>query len=134
MVHDLTLARPDEFDMEWERCAPYLLPALARDPIHTMDEVRDLCREHPHVFQFWPGVSSAAVTQIVSQPHFREAHIWLAGGDLEELDRGLASVEAFARASHCKRVTVWGRRGFARHLKTRGYDLQFVSLAKDLSQ
>ena len=123
--------RPD-LASEWDRCAPWLQGALARDPTHSLDDVRALCESSPGRFQFWPGARGACVTQIIDQPQFRELHIWLAGGDLGELAESHACVEAFAKAAGCKRITSFVRPGLVRALAQLDYEPLYVAVAKEL--
>ncbi|HWA63622.1 MAG TPA: hypothetical protein VG939_19755 [Caulobacteraceae bacterium] len=122
---------PSEFDAVWRRCAPFLSEALARDPSHSLEDVRALVEAPGAMVCLWPGERSAAVTELITHPRLRELHVWLAGGDLEELRRGLPSIEAFAAALGCQRVSLFGRPGWTRALD--GYAPQFVAMAKMLA-
>ena len=112
---------------EWRRCAPWLARAL--DGSHTLDDVWAGVRAGE--FHFWPGARSAAVGEPVEHPRRRDYHVWLAGGDLVELTTMERSASAFARALGCDRITLHGRKGWARALKD--YRPVYLALAKDLN-
>lgn len=65
-------------------------------------------------FQLWPAAKSVVVTEIVVYPKLKDLHIFLAGGDLEELKGMQPSVEAWGAQLGCSRVTLTGRKGWVR--------------------
>lgn len=111
----------------WERCTDWLQAAL--DGSHTLDDV--WAGVEAGEFHFWPGAACAAVGELVEHPRRRDYHVWLAGGDLRELTEMERSASAFARALACDRITIHGRRGWARALKD--YRPVYLALAKELS-
>jgi hypothetical protein len=111
---------------EWRRCAPWLARAL--DGSHALGDVLGAVLRGE--VEFWPGERSAAVGEVVEHPRRRDYHVWLAGGDLAELTDMERSASAFARALGCDRITIHGRRGWARALKD--YRPVYLALAKDL--
>ena len=64
--------------------------------------------------QYWPGKSSVIITVIQDVPRFRALHIWLAGGNLAELEAMMQEIEVFARAVGADRITFDGRLGWLR--------------------
>lgn len=70
-------------------------------------------------FQFWPGLKSAGVTEVIQYPLYRACVLWLAGGDLEELKEMEAVVSAWAKEIGCRYTTIYGRDGWERAL---GYE------------
>lgn len=112
---------------EWRRCAHWLEPAL--DGSHSLRDVWTGVATGE--FHFWPGRRSAAVGELVEHPRRRDYHVWLAGGDLRELIEMERSASAFAHALGCDRITLHGRKGWARALKD--YRPAWLALSKDLS-
>lgn len=109
--------RADLLDL-WRGCRGRLLAALQAG---GGDEA-DLCAElSAGRAQLWIAGRSALATQCVSGPAGRELHIWLAGGDLEEILTLAPGVEAWARGQGCVRVTLEGRPGWTRALRPLGY-------------
>lgn len=68
--------------------------------------------------QLWLGRRSALVTQVTVE---RDIHVWLAGGEMDEIIALVPGAEAWARAMTCTSVTIDGRPGWARVLKRLGY-------------
>ncbi len=82
--------------------------------------------------QLWPGETAAMVTQCLEGPQGRFLHVWLAGGDLAGIMALKPGVEAWGRAMGCAEVTINGRTGWARLLKSDGFRMVEGELRKDL--
>lgn len=83
-------------------------------------------------YQFWPGVRSIIVTEVLHYPAQRVCHCFLAAGDLEEILAMRTWVEAWARGLGCEKATICGRAGWTRTLKDAGYEASAVYLEKKL--
>lgn len=102
-------------------------------PIHCADDFREMVEDGRAVM--WCGERSAVITQV--SPHDRTGARVLdvapAGGDLDEILRMAPMIEDAARAEGCTQSLVTaGRRGFARALKSHGYEEVAVVLRKML--
>ena len=81
--------------------------------------------------QFWPGVHSVIITEVVEVPRYRSLNIFLAGGKMAELDAMLPEVENFAQVVGADRITLTGRKGWARSfLIDEGYVERAVLMEK----
>jgi hypothetical protein len=69
--------------------------------------------------QFWPGRSSAIVTEILQTPRKRILHFFLAGGNLAELETMLPSILEWGKLQGCDFATLVGRKGWERTFITR---------------
>ena len=84
---------------------------------HTLDDIwNGVVRGD---FQFWPGDKSAIITEIQIYPQTKVMHIFLAGGDLEELLQMEKSVRAYAQTIGCNSMSISGRRGWLRIFEDR---------------
>jgi len=82
--------------------------------------------------QFWPAPRGCAVTEIIKYPQKKVLHIFLAGGDMDQiLDMDSSAVE-FAKMNGCTGMSIAGRRGWKRVLKNKGYEETFTVLGKDI--
>ena len=81
-------------------------------------------------YQLWTATSSAAVTEIVTYPNSKATRVWLAGGDLEELQAMEKEVVAWANSIGCNEVQIAGRGGWERALQ--GYERICVILTKGI--
>ena len=112
---------------EWKRCRHWIEDALARVSTHTIDDIEFGLAQCKYVF--WPATKSAAVTEIQEFPRAKHMHIFLAGGDLDEL-RGMVPMwQSWARFNGCSKVTLCGRRGWERALKQQGWKADLVALS-----
>lgn len=69
----------------------------------------------------WPGAGCAIVTRIVMTPE-RTIHVWLGGGDMEEMLAMRAGIEAVGRLMGCRYATLSGRKGWARVFRKYGFE------------
>lgn len=94
---------------------------------HTFEDVQ--AQVAAGTLQFWPGVSSAIVTEIVEFPRQRRLHFFLAGGTLHELEAMLPLILAWGRERGCTTTTLVGRPGWERtFLKRLGWVQTLVVL------
>jgi len=97
---------------------------------HTLDDIwNGVVRGD---FQFWPGDKSAIITEIQIYPQTKVMHIFLAGGDLEELLQMEKSVRAYAQTIGCNSMSISGRRGWLRIFERDGWKEVCTTIAKEL--
>jgi hypothetical protein len=98
---------------------------------HNFDDVAEMVEQNR--LQLWPAKDSVVLTEIVVYPRLKNLHYFLAGGDLDELSRMRPLIESWGKSIGCTRVTLAGRRGWAKtFLKDEGYSPQWSVLAKEL--
>ena len=116
---------------ELVRCQPWLEAALARaNGTHTISDVVEAIAAGS--MQFWPAPRGCAVTEIIKYPNKKVLHVFLAGGELDQIVEMDSSAAEFARMNGCTAMTIAGRKGWARVLKDKGYKEAFTVLAKEL--
>lgn len=84
---------------------------------HTFDDIAAGVRQGK--MQFWPGVASAIVTEIVEYPRHRELFFFLAGGNLEELEAMTPGILEWGKTQGCAHAAFIGRRGWAKTFLSR---------------
>jgi hypothetical protein len=62
--------------------------------------------------QFWPGINTALVTEVITHPNQKSIHIFLAAGDMDEVIRILPFVEIHGKLEGCTHMTMTGRKGW----------------------
>ena len=72
------------------------------------------------------------LTEIHEFPNCRHFHIFLAGGNLEDLVSMHTDVIQLAKAAQCEKLTLAGRPGWERALKRHDWRPYLVTLAKDI--
>jgi hypothetical protein len=112
---------------EWTRCRSYIEDALAYVDTHTIDDVERGIAEGRYVF--WPASKSAAITEIHEFPRTKHMHLFLAGGDLDELRGMVPMFRSWASFNKCSKLTLCGRRGWERALKRQGWNADLVCLS-----
>ena len=113
------------------RCKPWLEAALELSGgTHTLDDVVQAIIKGE--MQFWPAPKGCAVTEIVNYPRKKVLHIFLAGGEMQQIiDMDDSAVE-FAKMNGCTGMSIAGRKGWKRVLKDKGYEETFTVLGKDI--
>jgi hypothetical protein len=111
---------------EWKRCRPFIEAALEYAPTHTIEDVEQGIQLG--IYIFWPASKSAAITEIHVYPQAKHMHIFLAGGDLDELRSMVPIWQSWARFNGCSKVTLCGRRGWERALKDQGWKADLIVL------
>lgn len=97
---------------------PQLEAALEyADGSHTFEDVARLVAEGN--MQFWPGTTSAVVTEIINYPRKKTLNFFLAGGDLAELERMSPIILQWGRSVGCTHAAFCGRPGWERTFLTR---------------
>lgn len=116
---------------DWARCKPWIEAALRRstDGLTVEDIEREIAEKRMFLCV---GGGSALVCQVTSPPGVKKLHVFLAGGDLNEIRAFDVQLDALARSLGCSKITGTGRKGWARALGTLGYRAVAVEYEKGL--
>lgn len=100
---------------------------------HTFEDIQAAVEAGS--LQYWPGVRSVIVTEIIQYPRAKALHFFLAGGDIDELEEMYPLVEEWGRSQGCTVASMAGRAGWSRSFLTRkeGWTPTAVLFSKDLS-
>lgn len=116
---------------DFARCAPYIQAALDRGGnTHTLEDIAEGIAAGHYVF--WPGEKSAAITEIQQFPRARFHHIFLAGGDLDELLAMVPAFKSWGVFNGCTQLTLAGRLGWKRVLGDWKHELVVLSTPLEL--
>jgi len=114
--------------MAWVRVKPYIEDALEYcQGTHTIEDIEKGISDGKYTL--WVGHKSAAITEIHVFPRARFFHLFLGGGDLEEIKGMVPIWQAFAAHNGCSRVTLCGRRGWERAFRDLGWKADMVCLS-----
>lgn len=113
-------ATASELHNEVLRVRPFLQPALdhggnTHDYVHIVDGII-AGRLH-----LWPAQNSAAITEFHDFPNKRFLHVFLAGGDLEEIRDMHDDMVQFAKDCGCSGISMNGRPGWVKALSDLGF-------------
>lgn len=99
---------------------------------HTFDDV--VAEVEAGGLQFWPGIGSAILTEIIEYPQYRVLNFFLAGGNRAELEAMYPLIEAWGRTQGCTRAAMLGRKGWERTFLTQkeGWTQTLVAYEKVL--
>jgi hypothetical protein len=100
------------------------------EPYTVEEVVAEIEKGHATLFA---GETSVMVCTMHRHNDEMSGHVWLAGGDLEELRDVLRpQAEEWARANGAAYATIDGRRGWVRTLKEHGFEEVSVTVRKML--
>ncbi len=124
--------QPPRWLIEYKRRIHHVRAALAYSG-GTHDEYDVAAGIAEGHFQMFCGGDSIAITEINEYPKAKDCHVFLAGGNLQELEVVTARIEQWARSIGCTRVTLAGRKGWERtFLAERNYRPRWYVMAKEL--
>ena len=116
---------------ELERCKGWIEDALAYGGgTHEYEDIVNSVLEGK--MQLWPASQSCLVTEITLYPRKKVCHIFLGGGELQEVLDIYRYVVQWAIDQGCSSLTTTGRKGWARVLKDEGWESHLVLLEKRL--
>lgn len=113
-----------------EHCRPWIEDALAYSGgTHTFEDVeRRILESH---LQLWPAERGCAVTEIVIYPRKKVLHVFLAGGEMDQIIDMIDSAVAWSKTQGCTSMTIAGRHGWKRVLEKHGYKAVMTVLEKE---
>lgn len=112
------------------RCRPYIEAALEySEGTHEFSDIVDGIVEGR--MQFWPAEKSALVTEIVIYPRKKVLHVFLGGGDMDEIKGMYDAVQSWGAHMGCTAMTVTGRPGWVRALRDLGFRPSHQTVIKE---
>ena len=116
---------------ELERCRPWIEAALEYSGgTHTFDDVVDGITSGR--MQLWPAPRGCATTEIVLYPRKKVLHVFLAGGDMDQILDMIDSAAAWGRTQDCTALTLAGRLGWQRVLDKHGFTPVLVTMERNI--
>jgi len=82
--------------------------------------------------EFWPGKKCALISQVVQYPQKKMIHVFLAGGDISEIQEMEPHIVEWAKEKGCSALSLTGRPGWTRSfLQDIGYKNTQVQMIKE---
>lgn len=121
---------------DWPRCRGWFSDLIKANPFYTIEWIEENIGSS---LQFWAGNSGAVLTEFMEFPNGRALNIFAAAGEPNKtLDEFILEVEpalqSWAKVSECKWIIGFGREGFSRPFKARGYRHLWTVLIKDIKE
>lgn len=116
---------------ELHRCKHWIEAALEYSGgTHIFEDVAEsILSGH---MQLWSAERGCAVTEIIVYPRKKILHVFLAGGEMDQILDMQASAAIWGKAEGCTGMTIAGREGWKRVLKDYGYKPMFVTLGVEI--
>lgn len=116
---------------EFRRCEKWIEDALEYS--HGTHNIQDIFEYVANgTLEFWPGQRSALITQVVQYPRKKMIHVFLAGGDISEIEDIEKHITIWAKQQGCTALSLTGRPGWTRSfLQDIGYKHTQVQMIKE---
>ena len=112
------------------RCRPWIEAALEYSGgTHEFEDI--VIGIYEQRMQLWPAENSCLVTELVNYPRKRVLHVFLGGGNLEEIMGMHSDVIKWAKLQGCSGMTMTGRLGWKKPLAEHGWKTVHQSYAKE---
>lgn len=82
--------------------------------------------------RFWSMEKSFFITEVLEFPRQKHYHMWLGGGDLDEILAMHPQVQQAACECGCAYLSVSGRPGWIKALKPHGWKFNYTALIKEV--
>jgi hypothetical protein len=116
---------------EIDRCQSWIEAALEYSGgTHSLSDVIEGITSGK--MQLWPAPKGCIVTEIVVYPRKKMLNVFLGGGELDQLLDMHKDVIAWSKAQGCEAVTITGRFGWKKPLKTHGWKPMHASFIKEI--
>lgn len=104
----------------------WLQPALDLFETHRIEDVEQSVARG--TMQLWAGERGALVTEITKYPRRKVLHIFIAGGEMDQVLDFLPSLHRWADMQGCDALTLSGRVGWKRVLADRGWRQEGITM------
>ena len=113
------------------RCRPWIEAALEYSG--GTHDYFDVCQAvFTGKMQLWAAEKGCMVTEIVVYPKKKVLHIFLAGGELDQILDMEGSLIEWGKMQGCSSLTLAGRKGWIRTLKDRNWNECFSVVGKEI--
>lgn len=82
--------------------------------------------------QLWAGEKGCAVTQIINYPNKKVLHVFLAGGEMEQIVDFQESAKKFGKMNGCTAMSIAGRKGWAKVLPKHGWSEKYTVMGMEI--
>lgn len=116
---------------EMNRCRPWIDAALEYSGgTHDFGDVlNSVMAGH---MQLWPAPKGCMVTEIVVYPKKKVLHIFLAGGELDQILDMEGSIINWGKRQGCESLSLAGRKGWTKVLADRGWQYAHAIVSKEI--
>ena len=114
----------EDWEIEFERLEPHIISALKHQDRYNLSDIKEKIGQG--VFHIWPGKDAFYISSFGEFPKYRILNLFLCGGNYEELEEMLKSIEQFAKQWECKYLYGGGRKGWLRKIKHLGFEQEYI--------
>lgn len=97
---------------------------------HTFDDIVAMVMHGQ--LRLWSLPNSVMLTEVITYPRYKTYHVFLGGGDLQEILDMHPQIEQAAREAGCSKLSVTGRHGWKKALQAHGWVPAHITCTKEL--
>ena len=121
----------DELEQDLIRCKPWIEAALEYSGgTHLFEDVVDSVKLG--FMQLWSAPRGCAITEILTFPRKKVLHVFLAGGELDQVVDMVDSAKYWGKMQGCSSMTLAGRKGWVKALAHKGFEHKFTTLGVEI--
>ena len=118
-------------DNQLLRCREWIEAALEyTGGTHDFIDIRNAVQNGS--MQLWASEDSCAVTEIIVYPKKKVLHVFLAGGTIDGIIDMQKSAAEWGKMYGCSEMTIAGRQGWSKVLKSHGWRTAFTVMEKEI--
>jgi hypothetical protein len=116
---------------EFRRCEQWIEDALEYS--HGTHNIQDIFEDVMNGrIEFWPGKNCALITQVTQYPQKKMVHVFLAGGNISEIEEIEKHITIWAKQQGCTALSLAGRPGWTKSFLNKiGYKNTQVQMIKE---
>lgn len=116
---------------ELNRCKPWIKAALEYSGgTHLFEDIVDSVKLG--YMQLWAAPRGCAVTEIITFPRKKVLHVFLAGGELDQVLDMVDSAKHWGKMQGCSSMTLAGRKGWVKALAPWGFTEKFTTVGAEI--
>ena len=82
--------------------------------------------------QMWANGETVAITEVICYPRKKVLHVFLAGGELDQVVDMVDSAKYWGKMQGCSSMTLAGRKGWVKALAHKGFEHKFTTLGVEI--
>ena len=114
----------EDWELEFDRLEHHIISALEHQDRYNLSNIKEKIGQG--IFHIWPGKDAFYISSFGEFPEYKVLNLFLCGGNYEELEEMLKSIEKFAKNCECKYLYGGGRKGWIRKLKHLGFEQEYM--------
>lgn len=114
----------EDWEIAFDRHEKHIISALKHQDRYNLSDIKEKISQG--IFHIWAGNDAFYISSFGEFPRYKVLNLFLCGGNYDELEEMLESIESFAKEHDCKYLYGGGRKGWIRKLKHLGFKQEYM--------